>query len=132
MSDEGLSELGLLLKYGSRKDKIIENINKTKDRRVIVLKHRVESLPALPNDEEVYEEIQRRLEPKPPKEYLQANEHHWLTEVDKDGKTIGLVVLQWVPSSRRWCHSGYNDTGRYVNTANWRYYGHCRKPNFNT
>lgn len=117
MSEEKISSLGLLLRKSVN--------NHARSKLPIVNTHI--ALPALP-EEDAYVEIQRRMEPKPPKEFLHLNEHHWLTEVDKEGKTIGLVVLQWVPSSRRWCHSGYIDTGRCVNTAHWRYYGICRKP----
>lgn len=66
--------------------------------------------------------------PMPPNRHIMMAGHHWLVEVDYDGRENGVRVLQWNPSAKQWSNSGMVGTGIYVDTAGWRYLQHCEVP----
>jgi hypothetical protein len=70
----------------------------------------------------------RRIDPVPPSKFLKMGAHHWLEVIDCDGHSFGLVVAQWAPSAKKWCHSGNLGSGMYLNTMYWRYHSHCPMP----
>lgn len=60
-------------------------------------------------------------EPAPPVCMSRDAGHHWLEERDFDGHSFGYVIMQWQPTAKRWCHSGYVASGRDIDTRNWLY-----------
>lgn len=70
---------------------------------------------------------QVKVEPIPPKGQKLGG-HHWLQEVDFDGRVMDTVVLQWNPGAQRWSHSGHVGTGVYVDTKGWKYLAPCPMP----
>lgn len=70
---------------------------------------------------------QVKVEPVPPKGQKLGG-HHWLQEVDFDGRVMDTVVLQWSPGVQRWSHSGNVGTGMYVDTKGWKYLAPCPMP----
>lgn len=68
------------------------------------------------------------VEPQPPGYKVRMADHHWLEKIDSDGHRLGLVVLQWNPSAKRWSHSGYAGAGVYVDTRDWAYVAECPLP----
>lgn len=54
--------------------------------------------------------------------------HHWLEMFDFDGRSGGVVVLQWNPGAQRWSHSGLVATGHYIDTSNYKYVKPCLLP----
>lgn len=70
---------------------------------------------------------QIKVEPVPPKG-KKLGGHHWLQEVDFDGRVMDTVVLQWNPGAQRWSHSGHVGTGIYVDTKGWNYLAPCPMP----
>lgn len=70
----------------------------------------------------------RRPEPKPPGNHIADAGHHWLDEIDFDGRSCGLRVMQWQPGVKRWCVSGDCATGRDVDTRGWQYIANCPTP----
>lgn len=68
------------------------------------------------------------IEPTPPGVHVAEAGHHWLEELDYDGHFHGLVVLQWQPNAKKWCHSGNAATGLNVDTSGWRYLAPCPTP----
>lgn len=71
---------------------------------------------------------QNLIEPKPPGHHSRLGGHHWVQEVDFDGREQDIVVLQWNPSAQRWSHSGNCGTGAYVNIKGWKYLRPCPMP----
>ena len=63
----------------------------------------------------------RHVEPAPPGNHIAEAGHHWLMERTYDGHMAGLVVMQWQPHAKKWCHSGDVATGRNVDTSGWAY-----------
>ncbi|MDE1171191.1 MAG: hypothetical protein PW734_08300, partial [Verrucomicrobium sp.] len=63
----------------------------------------------------------RDIEPAPPGIHIAHAGHHWLMVTDFDGRFHGLVVMQWQPGAKRWCHSGDVATGRDVDASGWEY-----------
>lgn len=68
------------------------------------------------------------LEPIPPGNHIRLAGHHWLEGFDVDGHSKGLVVLQWQPGVKKWCHSGNVATGRDFNATGYRYVAECPMP----
>ncbi len=69
-----------------------------------------------------------KVEPQPPIALSRDAGHHWLREVDYDGRQGPLVVLQWQPHAMKWCQSGFCATGHNVDTAGWVYVASCPNP----
>lgn len=72
--------------------------------------------------------LPKQTEPTPPGFLVGHAGHHWLDEVDHDGRRNQRVVLQWNPNARRWSYSGQVGTGQYVNTWGWQYVAPCEMP----
>lgn len=70
----------------------------------------------------------RDIEPAPPGVHYAEAGHHWLDTLDFDGRSHGLVVLQWQPGMKKWCASGDIATGRDVDTRGWQYVAPCPTP----
>lgn len=71
---------------------------------------------------------QSKVEPVPPNMHIMDAGHHWVEDIDFDGHSHGLRVLQWQPHAKRWCASGDVATGRNVDTVGWRYLAPCPQP----
>lgn len=69
-----------------------------------------------------------KVEVVPPGHHARLGGHHWLQEVDFDGRVMDTVVLQWNPGVQRWSHSGNVGTGMYVDTKGWKYLAICPMP----
>lgn len=78
--------------------------------------------------EEVDRDNSLESEPKPPGHHFRLGGHHWVQEVDFDGRRGETIVLQWAPGAQRWVHSGNLATGSYVNIAGWKYVAECPMP----
>jgi hypothetical protein len=72
--------------------------------------------------------MSNKSEPIPPGVYIEEAGHHWLEEIDYDGRRFRVVVLQWNPGAKRWSHSGEVATGNYINTEGWNYLTPCPRP----
>lgn len=70
----------------------------------------------------------QQVEPKPPVVFLKSASHHWLQELDHDGRLGQPVVLQWAPASERWCISGGVASGIFMDTRGWKYLAPCPAP----
>lgn len=69
-----------------------------------------------------------KVEPVPPGHHARLGGHHWLQEVDFDGRVCDTVVYQWNPGVQRWSHSGEIGTGYYMETKGWKYLQPCPMP----
>lgn len=67
-------------------------------------------------------------EPVPPVNHIKTAGHHWLDQIDFDGRFHQRVVLQWNPVAKRWSHSGQVGTGLYIDTKRWKYIEPCVMP----
>lgn len=67
-------------------------------------------------------------EPVPPGHHARLGGHHWVQEVDFDGRLGETIVLQWAPGAKRWVHSGNLATGSYVSISGWKYVAECPMP----
>lgn len=65
---------------------------------------------------------------QPPRRAAFMAGHHWVEGRDFDGRSTGLVVLQWQPGVGAWCHSNNYATGNdlYLEANHWRYV--CEAP----
>jgi len=70
-------------------------------------------------------------EPVPPGILITEAGHHWLDEIDYDGRSQGFIVLQWQPDAKKWCKSGDIATGRNVDTSGWKYVEPIKGPDLN-
>lgn len=70
----------------------------------------------------------RDKEPRPVGNQIAEAGHHWIDAVDFDGRSHGLIVLQWQPHVQRWCHSGDIATGRDFDAKGYLYVAPCVRP----
>lgn len=66
--------------------------------------------------------------PTPPGWHKKHSGHHWLEQIDSDGRRCGLTVLQWNPQAQKWSHSNMVGTGYYIETNGWVYVAECPLP----
>lgn len=71
---------------------------------------------------------QVKVDPVPPGHHVRLAGHHWVQEIDFDGREGSIIVLQWNPSVKRWSHSGQVATGLYVDIKGWKYISVCPIP----
>lgn len=88
------------------------------------------SPPTIESPEAVHSVIDSRKEPSPPLLMSRIAGHHWLREIDFDGRASEYIVLQWNPAAKRWSHSGSVATGYYIDTRGWKYIQPCPMPEF--
>jgi hypothetical protein len=74
--------------------------------------------------------LNKDIEPAPPGAHITEAGHHWLEEIDFDGRSMGVRVLQWQPHAKRWCHSGDVAAGLNLDIRGWRYLEPCRQPSW--
>lgn len=73
-------------------------------------------------------DLKIKIEPQPQGFHARLAGHHWVQEVDFDGRDGDMIVLQWNPAVKRWSHSGKVGTGAYLDIHGWKYVGLCPMP----
>lgn len=64
----------------------------------------------------------------PPKKYLQFAFHHWVEQIDSDGRGMGLVVMQWQPGAKSWCLPNQYASGVALPLNGYVWRGLCPTP----
>jgi hypothetical protein len=66
----------------------------------------------------------------PPKKYLQKAEHHWIEQIDIDGRGCGLLVMQWQSGAKAWCLPNQYAAGNANALEGYVWRGLCPTPAF--
>lgn len=61
--------------------------------------------------------------PIPPARHIAMAGHHWLHNAHSE-----IVVMQWQPGEKKWCHSGRVATANSIDTVKWTYIAPCPMP----
>ena len=67
-------------------------------------------------------------EPQPPGWKARYAGHHWVANIDGDGREWPPVCLQWNPVAMKWSRSGDVATGMYVDIPGYRYVAEAQLP----
>ena len=66
----------------------------------------------------------------PPKKHIKKAEHHWVEQIDCDGRGTGLSVMQWQAGVKAWCLPNQYAAGNENPLEGYVWRGLCPTPAF--
>jgi hypothetical protein len=66
----------------------------------------------------------------PPKKHIKKAEHHWVEQIDSDGRGTGLSVMQWQAGVKAWCFPNQYGAGNESPLEGYVWRGLCPTPAF--